>query len=24
LERYSPGKTDLQVGAHEAYLDWKP
>jgi hypothetical protein len=24
LERYSPGKTDLRVGAHEAYLDWKP
>jgi hypothetical protein len=24
LERYSPGKTSLQVGAHEAYRDWKP
>ncbi len=24
LERYSPGKTNLQVGAHEAYRDWKP
>ena len=23
LERYSPGKTSLQVGAYEAYLDWK-
>lgn len=24
LDRYSPGKTSLQVGAHEAYRDWKP
>jgi hypothetical protein len=24
LDRYSPGKTNLQVGAHEAYRDWKP
>ena len=24
LERYSPGKTNLQVGAHAAYRDWKP
>jgi hypothetical protein len=24
LERHSPGKTSLQTGAHEAYLDWKP
>lgn len=24
LERCSPGKTSLQVGAHEAYRDWKP
>jgi hypothetical protein len=24
LERHSPGKTDLQIGAHEAYRDWKP
>ena len=24
LERYSPGKTNLQIGAHEAYRDWKP
>jgi hypothetical protein len=24
LERYSPGKTSLQVGAQEAYRDWKP
>ena len=24
LDRYSPGKTDLQIGAHEAYRDWKP
>jgi hypothetical protein len=24
LERHSPGKTNLQVGAYEAYLDWKP
>ena len=24
LDRYSPGKTDLQTGAHEAYRDWKP
>jgi hypothetical protein len=22
LERHSPGKTNLQVGAYEAYLDW--
>jgi hypothetical protein len=24
LERHSPGKTNLQMGAHEAYQDWKP
>jgi hypothetical protein len=24
LERHAPGKTNLQIGAHEAYLDWKP
>jgi hypothetical protein len=24
LERYERGKTSLQVGAHEAYRDWKP
>jgi len=24
LERHSPGKTDLEIGAHEAYRDWKP
>jgi hypothetical protein len=24
LERHSPGKTNLQVGAQEAYQDWKP
>jgi hypothetical protein len=24
LERYSPGKTSLEVGAYEAYRDWKP
>jgi hypothetical protein len=24
LERHVPGKTNLQIGAHEAYLDWKP
>jgi hypothetical protein len=24
LERHSPGKTNLQVGAYEAYQDWKP
>ena len=24
LDRYSPGKTSLQVGAQEAYRDWKP
>ena len=24
LDRYSPGKTSLEVGAHEAYRDWKP
>jgi len=24
LERYSPGRTSLQVGAQEAYRDWKP
>jgi hypothetical protein len=24
LERHSPGKTNLQVGAYEVYLDWKP
>jgi hypothetical protein len=24
LERHSPGKTNLQIGAYEAYLDWKP
>jgi hypothetical protein len=24
LERHSPGKTNLQIGAYEVYLDWKP
>lgn len=24
LERHSPGKTNLEIGAHEAYKDWKP
>jgi len=24
LERHSPGKTSLKVGAHQAYADWKP
>jgi ornithine--oxo-acid transaminase len=24
LERFSPGKTHLEVGAHQAYHDWKP
>lgn len=24
IERHSPGKTDLQAGAYETYLDWKP
>jgi hypothetical protein len=24
LERYSPGKTTLKMGAHQAYQDWKP
>jgi hypothetical protein len=24
LERHSPGKTSLEVGAHQAYRDWKP
>jgi len=24
IERYGPGKTNLQTGAQEAYLDWKP
>jgi hypothetical protein len=24
LERYSPGKTNLEIGAHQAYEDWKP
>jgi hypothetical protein len=24
LERHSPGKTNLQVGAYQAYQDWKP
>jgi hypothetical protein len=24
LERYSPGKTNLETGAYEAYRDWKP
>ncbi len=24
LEKHSPGKTDLQIGAQEAYRDWKP
>jgi hypothetical protein len=24
LERHSPGKTSLEVGAHQAYADWKP
>jgi hypothetical protein len=24
LERHSPGKTNLEMGAHQAYQDWKP
>jgi hypothetical protein len=24
LERYSPGKTNLEMGAHQAYQEWKP
>ena len=24
MARHSPGKTDLTMGAHEAYRDWKP
>ncbi len=24
LEKYSPGKTNLEVGAQEAYRNWKP
>jgi hypothetical protein len=24
LERHAPGKTNLQIGAYEAYLDWNP
>jgi len=24
LERYSPGRTNLEMGAHQAYQDWKP
>ena len=24
LERYSPGKTNLEIGAYQAYRDWKP
>ncbi len=24
LELHSPGKTNLQMGAHEAYRDWRP
>ena len=24
LERYSPGKTNLETGAHQVYQDWKP
>jgi hypothetical protein len=24
LERHSPGKTNLQIGAQDAYRDWKP
>jgi hypothetical protein len=24
LERYSPGKTNLEMGAHQAYQNWKP
>ena len=24
LERYSPGKTNPEMGAHQAYQDWKP
>src|SRR4029453_6457035 len=24
LDRYSPGKTNLEIGAHQAYQDWKP
>jgi hypothetical protein len=24
VERHSPGKTSLELGAHEAYQDWEP
>jgi hypothetical protein len=24
LERYSPGKTNLEMGAYQVYQDWKP
>lgn len=24
LERYSPGKTNLEMGAHQVYRNWKP
>jgi len=24
LERHSPGRTNLEMGAHEAYQDWEP
>jgi len=24
LERHSPGKTNLEMGAHQAYQDWDP
>jgi len=24
LERHSPGKTNLETGAHQAYADWEP
>jgi hypothetical protein len=24
IERHVPGKTNLEIGAQEAYLDWKP
>jgi hypothetical protein len=24
MEKYSPGKTNLEMGAHEAYRDWRP
>lgn len=24
MEKHSPGKTNLEIGAHEAYRNWKP